>query len=331
MSPVKLTVGTFNLNNLFSRFSFKADLAEAATAAAPGAVITEDKPAKADGRQWVFRPDSKVYVREYLGKLIEAKPDQETQRVAARIKEANIDVLAVQEVEDRETLQDFDRYYLGGRYPHHVLVEGNDDRFIDVALLSKFPLGRVTSWQKYVFPPDSGREVFSRDLLQVDVWDASRARMLFTLLINHLKSQFVPFNDDPAKGKEYADQRRNEQAQAIRNIARELGPDAPYIILGDMNDGLGAPTLAPLAELGVVNALAHAQETRPLKETPFPPSTTLWTHRFGSGAKVRYELFDQIWVSPALAGHLGPACIGRRKNLTGDGSDHDPAWVELEL
>jgi len=38
-----------------------------------------------------------------------------------------------------------------------------------------------------------------------------------------------------------------------------------------------------------------------------------------------------IWLSPALAAKQTGAFIERRTRLTGDGSDHDPAWAELEV
>jgi len=36
-------------------------------------------------------------------------------------------------------------------------------------------------------------------------------------------------------------------------------------------------------------------------------------------------------LSSPLAEKMTGAWIGRRNNLTGDGSDHDPVWVELQL
>ena len=45
----------------------------------------------------------------------------------------------------------------------------------------------------------------------------------------------------------------------------------------------------------------------------------------------RHELFDQIWLSPALKNSLQGAFIDRRTKHGGDGSDHDPAWIELDV
>jgi hypothetical protein len=46
---------------------------------------------------------------------------------------------------------------------------------------------------------------------------------------------------------------------------------------------------------------------------------------------VVYTLMDQLWLSPALAAKQTAAFIDRRTKVGGDGSDHDPAWVVLDL
>jgi hypothetical protein len=48
--------------------------------------------------------------------------------IADRIKRMGLDVLAVQEVEDIDTLRQFVREDLKGLYTHSVLIEGNDPR-----------------------------------------------------------------------------------------------------------------------------------------------------------------------------------------------------------
>lgn len=46
---------------------------------------------------------------------------------------------------------------------------------------------------------------------------------------------------------------------------------------------------------------------------------------------MQYELYDQIWLSPSLSKRQTSAWIHRRKNLTGDGTNNDPAWIERSL
>jgi len=179
--------------------------------------------------------------------------------------------------------------------------------------------------------------VFSRDLLEVDILHPANGSRLFSVFNNHLKSQFVPFDQDPVAGKEANDTRRRRQAETVeRLVAARTRPDSRYLVLGDMNDSPDAAPLAAItssAQLGLVNGLAQPTETRPPKaDNPPPPASGAWTHRFKeAGQPARYELFDQIWLSPSLAARQTGAFIDRRTKHGGDGSDHDPAWVTLQF
>jgi endonuclease/exonuclease/phosphatase family metal-dependent hydrolase len=323
---MKVTIGTFNLNNLFSRYSFAAEID----------AVHSDNGGVAGETLYHFGPADTFKIRSYQGRLVKAKDPAGTTQVAERIRRINVDVLAVQEAEDIDTLRQFNREHLGGLYPHVVLIEGNDPRLIDVGVLSKLPLGGVTSWQRAVHPEAPGETVFGRDLLEVEILNERRSAKLFSLYNTHLKSNFVDFREDPVAGRAAADRRRTRQAQTMTRIIKaQQRPDSRYIVVGDMND---APPSAPLAaltqdvELRLVNALENPRETRPAKPDDPMPAHVAWTHRFKpANAPAHYELYDQVWLSPALAPRQQAAWIDRRSKHAGDGSDHDPAWVELEL
>lgn len=116
-----------------------------------------------------------------------------------------------------------------------------------------------------------------------------------------------------------------------------MNKNSRYIITGDMNDG---PDNTPLSKMlsiegnTLINALANPKETRPAKaesggHDSISPS---WTHRYKkSGQPPEHKLFDQIWLSPSLGKKMGQAFIERRTKHGGNGSDHDPAWVELKI
>ena len=62
------------------------------------------------------------------------------------------------------------------------------------------------------------------------------------------------------------------------------------------------------------------------------PVDKAWTSTFKAARRPRsFDLIDQIWLSPALAPRLNEAFIGRRRKLARDGTDHDPAWISLDL
>lgn len=316
------SVGTFNLNNLFSCFNFE-------TAITP----EEEKNGITFGGHTDIENNSSYKIRTYLGKLVQAKDSEDTTIIAERIKRMNVDVLAVQEVEDRDTLREFNAQYLDNLYPNAGLIEGNDPRLIDVGILSKLPLGGLTSWQFAIHPEDPSRQIFSRDVLEVDILNPERTGTLFTLFINHLKSQFVDFRTDPVEGAKQNNATRKRQAEALaRIIKHRTRPGGAYIITGDMNDGVDSEYLVPFTrdpELSLKNALVNPAETQPFKEAV---PTTAWTHRFkASGKPAEYALFDHIWLSPKLAAAQQEAHIDRRTLSSGDGSDHDPAWIVLKI
>ena len=324
---MNVAVGTFNLNNLFSRFNFNASV----QAEDNGRVLMNNQ------MMYVFNDPQDFRLRRFNGRIVKAKDSESTLKVAMRIMEMDLDVIAVQEVEDIDILKEFNRDYLNDMYPYQVLIEGNDLRLIDIGILSKLPVGSAASFKYAVHPEDSMRPIFSRDLLEVEILNPTRTKKLFTVYNNHLKSHFVPPeipNRDLATT--LSNQRRMFQAATIeRIVAARQRPRSRFIILGDMNDPVDSEFLAPLTqsnELNLVDGLADPIATPSPKD--FGTDKVAWTHRWKpSGQPAEYELYDQIWLSPSLADKQTGAFIHRRHSLTGkpDGSDHDPAWVEFKL
>lgn len=322
---MNVTVGTFNLNNLFSRFNFTASISAL------------KKPTSALSVKYEFTDGESYRIRTFKGKLVKAKKAKDTKKIAERILAMDVDVLAVQEVENIDILKEFNRKHLGGLYDYQVLIEGNDPRLIDVGVLSKLPIGAVTSFQTAIHPDKPESRAFGRDLLEVEILNPARSKTLFTLYNNHLKSHFGD-DDDNGQGKVENDTRRRRQAETIqRLVADRMRTNARYVIVGDMNDGPEDDPLAAMMTIEgntLVNALANPVETSPAKaeKNGHDPASPAWTHRFKkSGQPPEHKLFDQIWLSPKLAEGMGQAFIDRRTKHGGDGSDHDPAWVELDV
>jgi len=322
-----IRVGTFNLNNLFSRYNFQGEI--------------DTMPSGDLGGITLAFESAELKVRTFMGRLVKGKDPSDTTEIARRIVDVmNADVLAVQEVEHIEILKQFNREYLRNLYSHIVLIEGNDRRLIDVGIMSKLPIGIIVSHQTATHPEKPNERVFSRDLLQVEILN-DRGKKLFTFYNTHLKSQFVPYGTDPIQGTIGANNRRRRQAETISKIiSRMERPNSKYVLAGDMNDSLDSQHLSPMFTVDnrmLINALKQPSETRSAKpELPDQgpgPQTKAWTHRFNpAGPELpEYHLFDQIWVSPSLARKLSEPTIDRRTKHGGDGSDHDPAWVDIDL
>jgi endonuclease/exonuclease/phosphatase family metal-dependent hydrolase len=318
-----LTVGTFNLNNLFDRWNFTGalEVLAAGSSSVPATYTFDDENRRRlqlDGR----------------GKLLVAKPPADTERIAERLLAADVDVWVVQEVENVDTLRQFNRDQLDNSYRHVMVIDGNDStRFIDIGILSRRPLGGVTSWQRTFHPDDPSRPVFSRDLVEAEILD-DRGRKILTVFGTHLKSKFVDFTDpDPVAAAAAADLLRTRQAEMIvRIIANRTSTRQRFLLCGDMNDIPDSPALTSYRVAGLVNALQTPTEIGTVKTTVQLPATPAWTSTFKpSGQPRTFDLIDQIWVGPALAPRLTGAFIGRRRKLARDGTDHDPAWVSLEL
>ncbi len=341
---MKVTIGTFNLNNLFGRWDFYAEIPQQPAATTHAAGVPDWLERAPAGRSAADAPDVKIVIEGKVtpvgikwrtnpvdGKVVYRKTPEAQATLARRIKAMDVDVLAVQEVESIEALQQFvdDQQLDGAGYTELVLVEGNDQRLIDVGLISKLPIGPVTSWRHRTYENEPGPPVFSRDLLQVEILDGSRRRTLVTVYVNHLKSKLAR----SVQETEADNRRRRQQAETIAAILAERPPPGPYVVLGDMNDSPDSPQLAPIPGLGLTNALTDPDETGgPYpSDDPDPPTTTAWTHRFRSGGHTSYELFDKIWLSRDLVAKQTGAWIDRRTTRGGDGSDHDPSFIELDL
>lgn len=308
---MQIKVGTFNLNNLFGRFNFRASI----------------KTVEDSGR-YSFEPEHGYWLRTFKGKLVKEKPSKDRELIAQRILSAKPDVLAVQEVEDRDAILRFVKEHLNNRYPFCVVIDGNDPRLIDVGVISQLPLGAVTSWQHWVHPAVSGEKVFSRDLLQVEVLAPNRQRILFTLFVTHSKSQYVDWRLKGDKRKEQEQilkdnaLRRRQSEAIVEIVSRTQRPDSRYLIAADLNDVPNSSPLEPLlaSTLNLENLVNRL------------PGDEQWTTRHKEpGQEPKFQLFDYLLASPRLASKVSSVEVKRRKKSTGDGSDHDPLFAVLTM
>ena len=162
------------------------------------------------------------------------KSPEDMRRLAAALKRADADVVALQEVENLSILNEFLDKFLPGMYPHRVLVEGNDGRGIDVAVISRHPVTGVESHKDDRFPVPGANKAggFKRDFLKVDLRVGSYP---FTVYTTHFKAQ--------AGGQE-ADNHRLAEAQQARKILEQdmrRFPGRRFVVTGDFNDTPRSP------------------------------------------------------------------------------------------
>jgi len=237
-------IATFNVENLFARYRFKDRSIDVEQAVRDGW----------DPLEVAFDLMSPA-AKAITGKAIRA---------------TRADVIALQEVETLATLRRFRSEFLGGSraFPHAFLVEGNDDnRLIDVAVLSRHPIVHGRSWAHL---RDGVGEVFSRDCLEVDVLvDGTR----LTLFVQHYKSM--------VGGRGATAEKRRRQVDATLQIVGERfgarAGDAPFVVLGDFNDYMasdreGDPAIGALVGWDQVENVVQRL-----------PEPERWTHYYRGG------------------------------------------------
>ncbi|NJK87878.1 MAG: endonuclease/exonuclease/phosphatase family protein [Bacteroidales bacterium] len=156
------------------------------------------------------------------------------------IKEVNADIFAIVEAEDRPSLVTFNKEFLDNDYRHIMIIDGNDERGIDVGIMTRENFA-INSIHSNVDTRDNTGIVFSRDCAQYEV--ATPGGNTVYVLVNHFKSQSGGGGD-----------KRKRQAGEVRRIAERLVSENKHVVvLGDLNEGpkansVMAENLKPLYE-----------------------------------------------------------------------------------
>lgn len=224
-----------------------------------------------------------------------------TGRVVAEVKP---DILICVEIEDRPTLMRFNEQVLKAQfqfeYPHVMLVDGNDERGIDVGILSRYPISGVRS---HVDERNAdGTRIFSRDCPEYVIDLPGNQRLV--VIPNHFKSKRG--GDSPTVQK-----RRLAQATTASMIAQQALQISPFVLLGgDLNDTPDSATLQPLFSSGFKDVQSH----------PSYPIDRPGTYDTGTKA----NKIDYLFMSPKLYTGLRGCGIERR------GSYHPNTWTPFD-
>lgn len=263
------------------------------------------------------------------------KFDEAARENTARVlREVNADVCCLVEVESRPVLQHFcvDRLPKTGAfkdYKFQMLIDGNDQRGIDVALASRLPIRRM---QSHIDDKIGKSRIFSRDCLEIEVVLPNQKSLW--LLLNHFKSK--GFGNQTEN-----DKKRLRQATRVAEILSDktkydLAKDY-VVVCGDLNDTAENPPLQPLLSLPhLTDVLQAAFPDEPEKR---------WTYHFQKNEQIDYLLVSD----PLLAG-LKQAGVERRgihnvQKFTGGetqpfdtvlkptdaASDHGAVWADFNI
>lgn len=282
-----IRVATFNVENLLQRFDFYRY----------GRLVTE-RPLELLG---VTDEEENIRLRKSLHVSL---TDDSRQMTAQAIRDTKADIICLQEVDNRNVLDDFHESYLkkstGVNYGWRRVLEGNDRRGIDVAVMSKQRIS-VTSHKDITFDDfdlfndeledyglSPGDAIFRRDCLEVNL---TVEGVPLSLFVCHFKSM--------SGGRERTRPVREAEAKAVRRIIEDKYGDevasANWLILGDLNDytheidGTAVVnSLDPLFEGGFAVNLLHNVE-----------ASERWTHYYPRGQS--FHQIDYILASPLIS------------------------------
>lgn len=252
------------------------------------------------------------------------------------IRDADVDLLALQEVSSVTELESFNRHDLRGGYPHLHVFTGHSERSMHLAVLSRHPFrivdpgtaSSLTDGDTRPLVDDQGRPArFRRGFHGLEIPLREGA---MTVFVTHLKSQqpleraygvATPSGPRgvPLPADEY---RRAEARAAAARVRRELDAGRSWVaVLGDLNDHDGPDSsIAPLVHgLDLFDPLRF--------ERPFPEDR--WTARWKRHGAKRY---DYVLLSPSLRNrYLADSTRVHRRPPADQASDHRLVSVDLGM
>ena len=255
--------------------------------------------------------------------------ESERGNTARVIRAVNADICCLIEVESRPVLKHFCIDRLPKRatfkdYSHHMLIDGNDTRGIDVAVASRLPIRTLRS---HIDDRDDAGTIFSRDCLEFEVVHPSGS---IWFLLNHFKSR--------GYGTQAAnDAKRRRQARRVAEILARYDLRRDWVIVaGDLNDSPNSTSLQPLMAIPSLYDVLALQ---------FPDAADRWTYRYRKN-----EQIDYLLVSEPLREAFTKAGVERRgiynvhtftagaiqafASVTSPkdaASDHGAVWAEFSL
>ncbi|MCA1703074.1 MAG: endonuclease/exonuclease/phosphatase family protein [Actinobacteria bacterium] len=229
---------------------------------------------------------------------LETEPVNElaTRHTAMVMRDVDAHVMAVIEADNRIALRDFSAILLrqvgATPFEHVMLIDGNDDRGIDVGMLTRKG-HEIIGVRSHVDDGEGQTRIFSRDCPEYTIRTPSGDQVV--LLVNHLKSKgYGKQKDNNA--------RRERQAAEVAKIYRRLRDEGQrnVAVVGDLNDTPDSRPLKPLAE---------DTDLRDVSEHPtFVSDGRPGTYAGGS----KSNKLDYILLSPALFKKVTSATVFRK-------------------
>lgn len=316
---MSVRIATFNIENLITRFDFSGFRNQ----------LRQDRVLR------LYDVNDKEAYQQMEQARVIASTDDTRQLSALAIADADADILCLQEVDNMPALHAFEYGYLfrmvGNGYIQKYLIEGNDTRGIDVAVLMRektrhgqtIELVEIRSHAMLTYHDldlydetllavaNRHDKIFKRDCLELDIRIGGRP---LTLYVVHFKSMG---NARPnADGRLSTMAIRLAEARAVRRIIENrfgTGQTASknFAICGDMNDyqekvvvsgtrRSGHDFTFQREEVSALDALSDGGFAENVVERRDPLDRWTLYHSRGPQEQHLCQL-DYVWLSPALA------------------------------
>ena len=239
-----------------------------------------------------------------------AEYQQHVTAVSKIIGEFDPDIAILSEIENEEVLAALDDA-LGGKYPEHQLIEGNDPRGVNIAALSKTSFSSVVS---------HAGETFTQNGLPAPSYQFARDAVEYHLTKNGRNVVFIGVHFR-SKGPPDDANKRLAEAQHARSIADGIAaadPTAAIGILGDFNDLPDSDPWKAIA--GNDGAYTDAPS--------YVTDADRWTFDFQNS----HELIDHVMMNATMNTLVDKAAQKIRHGSDVDAaSDHAPIITTLQV
>jgi len=263
-----------------------------------------------------------------------------TQNKARVIAEVNADVLLLQEVEDRNSLLEFNNQLLpefnGVPYRELLVLQGNDGRGQEMGMLTKngFQIQEVRTYGNEL--DDNGKPVFNKNLVKYEIITPSQNKII--LLSVHLQEQ--------GKDKENCDALRFRQANRVAEIYHQLRSQGHehVIVTGTLNTVSYCFSLAPLLQkTGLKDISKHPNFNVAVEKEK--DAGNFHRGAFAMGLNTKQK--DYLLLSPEMFNRVKNSGLNRKavwperashwpvyntiKNEKQAASEHPVVWGEIEI
>jgi endonuclease/exonuclease/phosphatase family metal-dependent hydrolase len=263
-----------------------------------------------------------------------------TQNKARVIAEVNADVLLLQEVEDRNSLLEFNNQFLpefnGVPYRELLVLQGNDGRGQEMGMLTKnrFQIQEVRTYGNEL--DDNGKPIFDKNLVKYEITTPTQNKIC--LLAVHLQEQ--------GKDKENCDALRFRQAQRVAEIYQQLRSQGQehVVVAGTLNAVSYCFSLAPLLQKTDLKDISkHPGFNVAVGKEKDSGYLCMKAYRMGLNIKQK----DYLLLSPEMFSRVKNSGLNRRavwpaiasqcpvyntiKNEKQAASEHPVVWGEIEI